>query len=136
MTEDGWVSTAFAHVVEEADVEGDPPDATDESGATSNGGALRPDREDLVERVLLTVRDIPPGRAMTYGDIGALVGCGPRRVGRILSTTEESVPWWRVTNASGVLPEPLCEKAFARYVEEETPVRGQRVVLAQARWRP
>ena len=37
-----------------------------------------------VERVLLAVAQVPPGRVASYGDIGALAGVGPRQVGAIM----------------------------------------------------
>ena len=61
------------------------------------------DGELLVERVLRAVECIPPGSVATYGDIAALVGAGPRRVGRIMSVAGAAVPWWRVVDARGAL---------------------------------
>lgn len=55
----------------------------------------------LAERVLRVVERIPPGRVASYGDVGVIVGIGPRYVGRVLSTYGLGVPWWRVVNASG-----------------------------------
>lgn len=66
-------------------------------------------REDLIERVLLTVAQVPPGQVASYGDIGAAAGVGPRYVGHVLRLHGAGVPWWRVTSASGELPaELLC----------------------------
>lgn len=95
-----------------------------------------PSLEGVVERVGEVVRDIPPGCVMTYGDVGALVGVGPRQVGRVMATGCGDVPWWRVTNAQGLLPEHLRGDAFEAYAREGTPVRGDRVVLRVARWWP
>lgn len=61
------------------------------------------DSELLVERVLRAVECVPPGAVVTYGDIAALVGTGPRQVGRILSLDGSPVPWWRVVSARGTL---------------------------------
>ncbi|QLQ15109.1 MAG: MGMT family protein [Micropruina sp.] len=63
--------------------------------------------EWLVERVLLATECIPPGRVASYGDLARLVGTGPRQVGAILARFGSSVPWWRVTNASGS-SRPTC----------------------------
>lgn len=60
--------------------------------------------DDLVDRVLLAVRMIPVGRVAAYSDIGRVAGTGPRHVGNILRLHGRDVPWWRVTNASGVSP--------------------------------
>lgn len=66
--------------------------------------------DDLtVERVLRTVERIPPGRVAGYGQIGAIVGVGPRLVGRILRDWGSDVPWWRVTSSYG--DHPLLARA-------------------------
>ena len=54
-----------------------------------------------VERVLRVVEAIPEGRVAAYGEVGAIVGVGPRLVGRIMRIWGSGVPWWRVTNAAG-----------------------------------
>src|SRR4051812_12480929 len=41
---------------------------------------------DVDEAVFDVVEQIPPGRVSTYGGIGRLVGIGPRRVARALSS--------------------------------------------------
>jgi len=56
------------------------------------------------ERVYEIVRQIPPGRVMTYGQIAYLLGEGytPRTVGFVMhSANEENTPWHRVINAQG-----------------------------------
>lgn len=55
----------------------------------------------LVDRVLLAVEQIPPGRVAAYGDIARIVGCGPRRVGTIMRLYSRDVPYWRVVGADG-----------------------------------
>ncbi len=50
------------------------------------------------------IREIPPGRVMTYGDVAHFAGRRrhARRVGYALFTLAgASVPWWRVVNAAG-----------------------------------
>lgn len=71
-----------------------------------------------MERVLRAVEQVPRGRVVSYGDLGALVGVGPRQVGSILKAYGDNVTWWRVTNAAGDLPPPLRERAFERWAEE------------------
>jgi len=53
--------------------------------------------------VFAVVREIPPGRVMTYGQISSLIGhvLSPVAVGWALHTCPEDVPWHRVVNASG-----------------------------------
>ena len=72
----------------------------------------------LVERVLVAVEQVPPGRVVCYGDIAELVGIGPRQVGAVMAAWGENVTWWRVTNAAGDLPEHLRTEAFERWAME------------------
>ena len=72
----------------------------------------------VVERVLRAVEQVPRGRLVTYGDLAALVGVGPRQVGAIMRHWGGNVTWWRVTNASGDLPAHLREEARGRWAEE------------------
>lgn len=96
------------------------------------------DREEYVERVLVMVERIPPGRVMSYGDIAEAVGVGgPRQVGRVMSLEGGAVPWWRVVRADGGLP--LCHdgRALEQHRAEGTPLRSpERVDMTLARWWP
>lgn len=56
-----------------------------------------------VERVRLAVSLVPAGRVVSYGDIGALTGVGPRQVGAIMRDASAGLPWWRVVSHDGVL---------------------------------
>jgi methylated-DNA-protein-cysteine methyltransferase related protein len=58
------------------------------------------ERERRILDVLMALRD---GEVTTYGDVADVAGYPKqsRLVGRILSTTDLEVPWWRVVNASG-----------------------------------
>lgn len=90
------------------------PDGAAEPGRT---GPVRMD--DLtIERVLRTIEAIPPGRVAAYGQIGAIVGVGPRLVGRIVRDWGGGVPWWRVTAHNGEVAPPLRTRAFAHWDEE------------------
>lgn len=88
---------------------------------------MAPDRprtrmDDLtVERVLRVVEAIPPGRVAAYGEVGAVVGVGPRLVGRILRTWGSGGPWWRVTNAAG--DHPLLARALSHWETEGISVK-------------
>src|SRR4051794_31986201 len=92
---------------------------------------------DLAAAVLDAVDLVPPGRVVTYGDVAALVGCGPREVGRVMATWGGAVAWWRVLGADGSPPRGHEHEALRRYRAEGTPLRrsGDRVDLAAARWR-
>jgi len=74
--------------------------------------------ERMVERVLIATELIPRGSIASYGDLGALVGTGPRHVGAIMSMFGQGVPWWRVTNASGDFPPHLREQARPHWAQE------------------
>ena len=65
----------------------------------------------VVERVLRAVEQVPPGRVVSYGDVAALVGIGPRQVGSIMKAYGGNVTWWRVTDAAGDLPATLMDVA-------------------------
>ena len=90
---------------------------------------------DFAEAVLDLVESIPPGRVLSYGDIAELLGRGgPRAVGTVLARYGSGVPWWRVLRTSGLPPRCHERAALTHYADEGTPVRGGRVVMAQARW--
>ncbi|WP_209323609.1 MGMT family protein [Brevibacterium renqingii] len=47
------------------------------------------------------VRSVPAGAVATYGDIGKMVGIGPRQAGRLVGMNADRAPWWRVVYADG-----------------------------------
>lgn len=55
------------------------------------------------ERVYALVRQIPPGRVMTYGQIADILGEGytARTVGYVMHGSDDDVPWQRVINSQG-----------------------------------
>ena len=71
-----------------------------------------------VERVLLAVSLVPPGRVASYGTIGRVAGVGPRQVGAILRHQGDGLPWWRVTDRAGRLPAPLLAEALPHWQAE------------------
>ena len=58
---------------------------------------------DYRERVYRTVRSIPSGRVMTYGQLAEILGEGytPRTVGFVMHGSDDGTPWHRVINAQG-----------------------------------
>lgn len=72
----------------------------------------------LVERVLRAVELVPRGRVISYGDIAALVGTGPRQVGWVLREYGSGVAWWRVVNASGDAPQHKRSAVFEHWQQE------------------
>jgi alkylated DNA nucleotide flippase Atl1 len=94
-------------------------------------------RDGFDERVLAVVEAIPPGRVMSYGDIAEYLGeGGPRQVGRVLSLSGGSVPWWRVLHADGSPPAGHEPEALAQLTADDTPLRPNRarVDMTRARW--
>lgn len=58
----------------------------------------------LYERIYAVVRQIPPGKVATYGQIAEMVGgCTARMVGYAMSALKNGtdVPWQRVINRMG-----------------------------------
>ncbi len=99
--------------------------------------AVDPDElPDLAAAVLDLVDAVPPGRVVTYGDLAAVVGCGPRQVGTVMARWGGAVAWWRVLRADGSPPPGLEREALGRYRAEGTALRpgGRRVDLSAARW--
>lgn len=65
------------------------------------------DGDSFAERVYALVRQVPPGRVVSYGGIAALLGYprAARAVGAALRALQEgtTVPWWRVLNRDGAI---------------------------------
>ena len=75
------------------------------------------------------VREIPYGFVSTYGDIDPRA---PRRVGFVLATTREEVPWHRVVRSNGTVP--MGEEQLRLLRREGVPLKGRRVDMSRARW--
>ncbi|GAA3859563.1 hypothetical protein GCM10022381_00330 [Leifsonia kafniensis] len=97
----------------------------------------------FVDGVLELVRDIPPGRVMTYGGVAAVFGSrGARLVGQIMARYGADVPWWRVIRAGGHPPIGHEARALTHYRDEGTPLTvssgpaGYRIDFVVARWSP
>jgi len=85
-------------------------------------------QEARVEAILERIRDIPAGHVQTYGDIEPHA---PRLVGRVLATTNQDVPWFRVVRADGSIPKG--ERQRELLLRDGVPMRGDRVDLDRAR---
>ncbi len=79
----------------------------------------------VVERV----REIPSGSVSTYADIDRIA---PRRVGYVLATTQEELPWHRVVRSDG--RPAMGERQLELLRREGVPLRRDRVELARARY--
>ncbi len=89
---------------------------------------------DVDEAVFDVVEQIPRGRVSTYGAIGRLVGVGPRRVARALSSGGGAVPWFRVVRADGTAAEPVRVRQLELLASEGVPARNGRIDLAAVAW--
>ena len=87
------------------------------------------ERERRIIEVLMSLGE---GEVTTYGDIADVAGYPKhsRLVGRILSVTEEDVPWWRVVNSTGRLRATDDKLQAALLAEENVVVRDSRVIAA------
>lgn len=81
-------------------------------------GGMDEARELVIERVLRCVEQVPAGHVASYGAIGRVCGVGPRQVGSIMRRYGSDVQWWRITNASGDLPDGLMGRASPRWKDE------------------
>lgn len=71
--------------------------------AAGSGSAAAARRDGIYRRIYAIIREIPPGRVATYGQIAAIEGhATARMVGYALaSLSEDRVPWQRVINSAG-----------------------------------
>jgi alkylated DNA nucleotide flippase Atl1 len=83
------------------------------------------------EAIYDRVRRVPPGYVTTYGDLSP---GSPRHAGRALSTMPSDLPWWRVVRSDGTWAKGAEQRALL--LAEDVPIRGRRVVMAQARIPP
>ncbi len=81
----------------------------------------------IIERV----RRVPPGYVTTYGDLSP---GAPRHAGWVLSRSPGGVPWWRVVRGDGTWPKGRQQRELL--TSEDVPIRGRRVVMAEARIPP
>lgn len=76
--------------------------AVNDAGGKDAGGDGPDER---TSRIIDVVMALGEGEITTYGDIAEVAGYprNARLVGRILRTTDDEVPWWRVVGAGGHL---------------------------------
>ena len=86
---------------------------------------------DPRDRVALAVGLVPRGRVAAYGDIGAIVGLGPRHVGALLRDTE--APWWRIVGHDG--RSAVLDAALPHWRDEGIEVRPDGRGCRMARFR-
>ncbi|HIK46873.1 MAG TPA: MGMT family protein [Leptolyngbyaceae cyanobacterium M65_K2018_010] len=99
------------------------------------------------DRIYAIVRQIPPGRVATYGQVAELAGLmgKPRLVGYALYRVDmdsDDIPWQRVINAQGAVSHSPCrhgtdylQRALLEAEGIEFDPRG-RIDLSRYRWQP
>ena len=105
--------------------------------------SLNPDSPRYRERVFEIVRQIPPGRVMTYGQLAEILGEGytARTVGFVMHSADQSVPWQRVINAQGacstgrVIVPPDLQQRMLESEGVRFDAKG-RCDLSRYRWTP
>lgn len=105
-------------------------------GAASTNGTSTTGRSTtgtVIARIVDVIVLLRPGEVVSYGDVAATAG-HPRQarlVGRVLGTSGDSLPWWRVVTASGRLVPGLESEQADLLRDEGVEVRGDRVVRAR-----
>lgn len=103
---------------------------------------MAPPGADFTSAVLELVADIPPGCAMSYGDVAAVLGSrGARAVGMVMARSGAEVPWWRVIRSSGHPAIGHEQRALEHFRVEGTPLiwaadGASYRVAPSARWTP
>ena len=85
------------------------------------------------DRIIDVIRSLREGEVVTYGDIAEDAGYPKlsRLVGRILATTDEELPWWRVVNSVGRLVPGHEREQAAQLRSEGIKVRDGKVRQAR-----
>jgi methylated-DNA-protein-cysteine methyltransferase-like protein len=79
-------------------------------------------------RIIDVIRALQEGEVATYGEIAEVAGYPrhSRLVGRILATTDEELPWWRVVNATGrLVPGHERDQSALLRIEDVTIRKGR-----------
>ena len=100
-------------------------------------------RDTFTDRALEIIRNIPPGRVLTYGAVAALAGNrrAARQVARVLHSCsrKEELPWHRVVNRQGRISlKPLhgYEEQLALLETEGVEFEDGAIDLDRYLWRP
>ncbi len=97
-----------------------------------------------MQRIRETIRDIPPGKVASYGQVAEIAGVprGARQVGYTLRHLPDGdeVPWFRVVQSSGRIAFERGSPQFAeqrdRLIMEGVIVNAGRVDMSKFRWQP
>ena len=87
---------------------------------------------DLEQAIIVAVASLREGEVVSYGEVAARAGRpnAPRSVGRLLSKSMVSLPWWRVVYADGRLAPCDPDTQQSKLEEEGVEVSHGRVVSA------
>jgi alkylated DNA nucleotide flippase Atl1 len=95
---------------------------------TRRGRAAVAGRSEFAVAIWDLVRQIPMGRATTYGALAeAYYGFarGARQAGQAMARCPDGLPWWRVVHADGRMKGgPGSDEQLARLAEEGVPLRS------------
>ncbi|MDX1418029.1 MAG: MGMT family protein [Candidatus Promineifilaceae bacterium] len=107
-----------------------------------------PDQQDYYEQVWDLVRQVPPGKVVTYGQIAQLLlpplgidlqeykAYGPRWVGGAMAACSDDVPWQRVINSQGkISARPGAERQRQLLEEEGIMFAKDKIDLKVYMWR-
>ncbi len=107
-----------------------------------------PNQQAYYEQVWAMVRQVPPGRVVTYGQIAQMLPppagvdpqdyqvYGPRWVGEAMAASPADVPWPRVINSQGKISKrPGAQKQRQLLEEEGVVFVKDRVDLKLYQWR-
>ncbi len=62
--------------------------------------------ENKRRAIYWVVSRIPEGRVLSYGDVGRIVGTGPRQVAAAMRNCPDGLPWHRVVGSGGTIRTP------------------------------
>src|SRR5215470_13515053 len=79
---------------------------TDHSVTVSRVGTGVVSPPTINNRIYRMVSRIPSGCVLSYGEIGRIVGTGPRQVAAAMRACPPGLPWHRVVGAGGKIRTP------------------------------
>ncbi len=99
---------------------------------------------ERIDRIRVTVSDIPKGSVASYGQIAEIAGIprGARQVGYALRTLPKNsnVPWHRVIQSSGRIAfekgGPAYNRQSRRLIMEDVVILEGRIDMQKYRWQP
>lgn len=95
---------------------------------------------NFFEQVYEIVKQIPPGKVMSYGQIAKLLGMprGARQVGWAMRVCPEELCWQRVVMMDGTITGGQYEEIRRQMLEQEGVIflEDGRVDMKKCRWEP